>query len=89
MFDDDDFVTVFFLCDQGIEATAVGTFVAIRYCVVCDHLNLPLFLKAITLRYKDIKWLLICDVTMKIINILHPQKLRKPLHSLAGATVME
>lgn len=89
MFDDDDVVTVSFLCDQGIEATAVGTFVAIRYRVVCDHLNLPLFLKAITLRYKDIKWLLICDVTMKITNILHPQKLRKPLHSLVGATVME
>ena len=89
MFDDDDVVTVSFLCNQGIEATAVGTFVAIRYRVVCDHLNLPLFLKAITLRYKDIKWLLICDVTMKIRNILHPQKLRKPLHSLADATVME
>ena len=89
MFDDDDVVTVSFLCDQGIEATAVGTFVAIRYRVVCDHLNLPLFLKAITLIYKDIKWLLICDVTMKITNILHPQKLRNPLHSLAGATVME
>lgn len=28
MFDDDDVVTVSFLCDQGIEATAVGTFVA-------------------------------------------------------------
>ena len=65
MFDDDDVVTVSFLCDQGIEATAVGTFVAIRYRVVCDHLNLPLFLKAITLRYKDIKLLLICDVKMK------------------------
>ena len=39
MFDDDDVVTVSFLCDQGIEATAVGTFVAIRYRVVCDHLK--------------------------------------------------
>lgn len=45
MFDDDDVVTVSFLCDQGIEATAVGTFVAIRYRVVCDHLNLPYVLE--------------------------------------------
>ena len=40
MLDNDDFITLSFLCYQGIETAAVDTFVVIRYSVVFDHLHI-------------------------------------------------